>query len=175
MTKSGAMLITFAWIMEIVGVTGAINSIYTTFGDDLPTSIAGYIPAVPMVALAAAEFGRVPLASVVFNKHKLMQVIAVFGIVALGYIAVENWTFGFERVVNLRLKPVNTASRELQRAEAELSWLKDQRDHTSSSSDRKRAELRAGITQRDASIAELSEQLNEEAEVHRKNLEGMLS
>jgi hypothetical protein len=59
MTKSGPILITFAWAMEIVGVTGgALNSTYTTFGDDLPASLAGYIPAVPMVALAAAELGR---------------------------------------------------------------------------------------------------------------------
>jgi hypothetical protein len=174
MTKSGAMLITFAWIMEIVGVTGgAINSTYTTFGDDLPTSFAGYIPAVPMAALAAAEFGRVPLASVVYTKHRLMQVVAVLGIIALGYIAVENWTFGFERVVNLRLKPVNAASGELQRAEAELSRLKDQLGHTASSGDRKRDELRVGIAQRDTSIAELSKQVNEEAEVHRTNLEGI--
>jgi hypothetical protein len=35
MTKSGSILITFAWAMEIVGVTGgALNSTYTTFGDD---------------------------------------------------------------------------------------------------------------------------------------------
>jgi hypothetical protein len=39
----------------------------------------------------------------------------VLGILALGYLAVENWTFGFERVVDLRLKPVNAASGELAR------------------------------------------------------------
>ena len=56
MTKSGPILITFAWAMELIGVTGgALNSTYTTFGDDLPVTLAGYIPAVPMVALAAAE------------------------------------------------------------------------------------------------------------------------
>jgi hypothetical protein len=46
---------------------GAIN---TTFGEDLPASFAEYIPAVPMVALAVAEFGRVPLSSVIYHKHK---------------------------------------------------------------------------------------------------------
>jgi autotransporter passenger strand-loop-strand repeat protein len=30
------------------------------FGDELPGDLAGYIPALPMVALAAAELGRVP-------------------------------------------------------------------------------------------------------------------
>jgi hypothetical protein len=116
--------------MELIGVTGgALNSTYTTFGDDLPVTVAGYIPAVPMVALAAAEFGRVPLASAVYDKHRVMQAVAVLGILALGYLAVENWTFGFERVVDLRLKPVNAAARELARAEAEFSRVKDQRDH----------------------------------------------
>jgi hypothetical protein len=160
MTKSGPILITFAWAMELIGVTGgALNSTYTTFGDDLPVTLAGYIPAVPMVALAAAEFGRVPLASVVYDKHKVMQALAVLGILALGYLAVENWTFGFERVVDLRLKPVNAAARELARAEAELSRLKDQRDHLAASGGQKRNELRAGISQRDAGIAELTAQL----------------
>jgi hypothetical protein len=81
MSSEGKILISFAWAIEIVGVTaGVFNSTYTTFGDELPTTFAGYIPAVPMVALAVAEVGRVPLASVIFHKHKLTQVIAVFGI-----------------------------------------------------------------------------------------------
>jgi hypothetical protein len=83
-----------------------------------------------MVALASAELGRVPLASVIYHKRWFVQVLAALGILALGYIAIENWTFGFERVVDLRLKPVNEASRKLQRAEAELSRLKEQRDRT---------------------------------------------
>jgi hypothetical protein len=97
--------------MEIVGITGGvINSAYTTFGDDLPDTLSGYIPAVPMVALAMAEFGRVPLTSVIFHRYKLMQGVAILGIAALGYLAVENWTFGFERIVDLRLTKVTAGS-----------------------------------------------------------------
>ena len=78
MSKNGTILITFAWAMEIVGVScGMINSTYTTFGEDLPRTLTGYIPAVPMVALAMAELGRVPLSSVIFHRHKLTQVVAV--------------------------------------------------------------------------------------------------
>jgi hypothetical protein len=102
MSKNGTILIAFAWAMEIVGVSGGIiNSTYTTFSPDLPNTIPGYFPAVPMVALAVAELGRVPLASVIFYKHKLMQGIAILGIFALGYLAVENWTFGFERALSI--------------------------------------------------------------------------
>src|SRR6267143_1274409 len=174
MSSSGKILIIFAWAMEIVGVTGGvINSIYTTFGPDLPKTFAGYIPAVPMVALAVAELGRVPLASVIYDKHKFMQGIAILGIVSLGYLAVENWTFGFERIVDLRLKDVNVASRELSRAEAALSALREHREQMGASSNQKRDELRHGIDKRDASIAELTVQLAKEAEVHQRNLEGI--
>jgi hypothetical protein len=174
MAKSGPILIIFAWTMEIIGVTGgAINSMYTTFGDDLPTSVAGYIPAVPMVALAAAELGRVPLASVIYDKHRFMQVVAALGILALAYLAVENWAFGFERVVDLRLKPVNASAGELQLAQAELSRLKGQREYITESRTQKRTELRTGISQRDASIAEITAQIANEAEVHQKNLDGI--
>ena len=174
MSKNATILIAFAWAMEIVGVTcGMINSTYTTFGEDLPKTFPEYIPVVPMVALAVAEFGRVPLASVLYHKHKLMQGIAILGIVALGYLAVENWTFGFERIVDLRLKSVNTASRELSRAEADLATLVDQSRRMTTSNGQKRDELRGGVEQRDASIAKLSTQISKEAEVHRKNLEAI--
>jgi hypothetical protein len=126
-----------------------------------------------MVALAVAELGRVPLSSVIFHKHKLTQGVAILGILALGYLAVENWTFGFERIVDLRLKPVNTANGELSRAEAELAALVDQRKRMTSSSSQKRDELRGGNEQRDASIAGLSTQIRKEAEVHQKNLEAI--
>jgi hypothetical protein len=171
MSKNGTILIIFAWAMEFVGVTcGIINSTYTTFGENLPNTFAGYIPAIPMVALAVAEFGRVPLASVIFHKHKLMQGVALLGILALGYLAVENWTFGFERVVELRLHSLNAANREFLVAEDELSSLREQRARTISSSGQNRDELRRGIEQRDASIAKLEAQLTKEAEIHNTNL-----
>jgi hypothetical protein len=174
MHSSGTILLIFAWAMEIVGVGGGVvNSTYTTFGDDIPKTLMGYIPAVPMVALAVAELGRVPLASVIYHKHKLMQGVAVLGIVALGYLAVENWTFGFERIVDLRLKPVNTASRELSRAEAELSTLLEHRKQMIEAAGQKRDELRRGIDQRDNSIAKSTTQLKDEAEIHQRNLEGI--
>jgi hypothetical protein len=171
MSKNGLILIAFAWAMEIVGVAGGvINSTYITFPEELPKSLPEYLPAVPLVALAVAELGRVPLASVLYYKHKLMQGVAILGIMALGYLAVENWTFGFERIVDLRLKPVNTASRELLRADREHSALLERRKPMMASSSEKREELRRGIDKRDAGIAELTAQISKEAEVHQKNL-----
>src|SRR6516164_11798596 len=94
-------------------------------------------------------------------------------IAALGYLAAENWTFGFERIVDLRLKSVNTASRELSRAEADLATLVDQSRRMTTSNGQKRDELRGGVEQRDASIAKLSTQISKEAEVHQKNLDAI--
>jgi hypothetical protein len=174
MSGKGTMLIVFAWLMESVGVTGGIvNSTYTTFGEHLPNTFAGYLPAVPMVALAVAELGRVPLASVIFYKHRFVQGLATVGIVALGYLAAENWTFGFERIVDLRLKSVNIASRELSRADAELAALVERRRQMTTTDGQKRDELRRGTDQRKASIAELTAQLSRAAEVHQRNLEGI--
>jgi hypothetical protein len=172
MSERSKQLIVFAWAIESVGVVGGmLNSAYTTFGNELPSTLSGWIPAIPMVAVSVAEFGRVPLASVVYHRHKLIQGVAILGILALGYLAVENWSFGFERIVDLRLKPVNAASRELAVAEDQLSALKNQRHEGKTSNSQKRDELRRGIEQRDASIAELTDQLNKEADAHRGNLE----
>jgi hypothetical protein len=101
MSNKGTMLIIFAWTMEIVGVAcGVVISTYTTFGEHLPDTLIGFLPAVPMMALAVAELGRVPLASVVYHKHKLMQGVAIVGIAALSYLAVEKWTFGFVSLIS---------------------------------------------------------------------------
>ena len=172
MSKNGTILIAFAWAMEIVGVAGGvINSLYTTYGTDMPGSVMEFLPAVPLIALPMAELGRVPLASVIYYKHKFMQCVAFLGIVALGYLAVENWTFGFDRIVDLRVKPVNAARAEVLRAEDELSALVDQRKRMTTSDGQKRDELRRGINQRDGSIDGLTAQLSKEAEIHQKNLD----
>ena len=45
MSKNGTILIAFAWAMEIVGVAGgAINSLYTTYGTEMPRT-----PALPVM------------------------------------------------------------------------------------------------------------------------------
>src|SRR5262249_38393486 len=174
MSHKGWILIVFAWAMEIVGVSaGVVNSTYTTFGDDLQHSIWGYVPALPMVALAVAELGRVPLASVLFYRHKPTQMVALLGLIALGYLALENWTFGFERIVDLRLNAVNATSRELKSAASELSVLEDRHRQLTENNRQKRDELRRAIDQRDSSIANLTAQLSREADTHQKNLEAI--
>jgi len=119
-----------------------------------------------MLVLAVAELGRVPLASVLFHRSRVMQAVALVGIVVLGYLAVENWTFGFERIVELRLKPVSAASLLLSRAEAHQADLIRQRDQANTGESDKREELRRGIKDRVDTI-------KAEAETHQKNLEAI--
>jgi hypothetical protein len=164
-------LIVFAWAMETVGVTaGAANSMYTTFGEKLPETFLGYLPAIPMVVLAMAELGRVPLASAVYQKHKLVQSVAILGILALGYLAVENWTFGFERIVDLRLKPISASSRDLESSELALAALQAQRERTVADGREKREELRKSLLHRDDAIGKDDDQLEREAKLHQDNL-----
>ena len=56
-------------------------------------------------------------------------------------------------------------------AEDELSSLQNQRQQGATSSAQKRDELRRGVEQRDASIAELTAQLSKEADTHQGNLQ----
>ncbi|HWX17908.1 MAG TPA: hypothetical protein VNY07_15105 [Chthoniobacterales bacterium] len=164
-------LIVFAWAMEIVGVTGgAANSVYTTFGEKLPDTLLGYLPAIPMAALAMAELGRVPLASVVYNKRSIMKIIALSGIAALGYLAVENWTFGFERVVDLRLKPVKVAQQKLNKAEFDLTSARQERDQLAAGAKEKREELGRSLLQWEKGIEQTTAQIGQEAKSHQENL-----
>ena len=167
MRTKGLILISFAWAMEIVGVAGGmVNSTYTTWGEHPPQTLWAWLPAIPMLVLAVAELGRVPLASVLFNRSRVMQAVALVGIVVLGYLAVENWTFGFERIVELRLKPVSAAGLLLSRAEAHRADLIRQRDQANTGESDKREELRRGIKDR-------VDNIKAEAETHQKNLEAI--
>ena len=77
-----------------------------------------------MGMIAIAELGRIPLASLLFRRHKAVHTVPLAGIVLAG-LAFDNWTFGFERIVELRLKPVSAASLVVAKAEAKLKDLEE--------------------------------------------------
>jgi hypothetical protein len=119
--KKGLILIIFAWVVECIAVVaGFVTAIVTTFPDgELPESKWKWLWVLPMGMIAVAELGRIPLTSVLFYRHKVMQAVAFVGIVFLAGLAFENWMFGFERIVELRLKPVSAADLVLSNAEAD--------------------------------------------------------
>src|SRR5215471_19836816 len=132
--KKGLILITFAWTVEIVGViAGFVTAVVTTYPDgNIPKGIWPWLIAMPMGMIAVAELGRIPLTSVLFHRHKVMQAVALMGILVLAGLAFENWTFGFERIVDLRLKPVTAAALALHQAKAHVDDLTDRRDNAES-------------------------------------------
>jgi hypothetical protein len=141
--KKGLILITFAWAVEIVGVVaGFVTAIVTTYPDGkLPTSLWPWLMVLPMGMIAVAELGRIPLTSVLFHRHKVTQALAFIGIVFLAGLAFENWTFGFERIVELRLKPVSAASLALAKTDAKLKDIQSARDNATTGDTKRREEL----------------------------------
>src|SRR5262249_35866682 len=78
--------------------------------------------------------------------------VALVGIVVLAGLAFENWTFGFERIVELRLKPVSAASLGVVKAEAKLKDLEQARSNAATGDAKRRDELRHDLKNLEASI-----------------------
>src|SRR4029450_4308473 len=125
-------LLLFAWLLEAVGVAcGIVNAAYTTFQNDFPSTLVGWLPALPLVVLASTELLRIPPAQAFQRKRRLVpRVLALAALVPICGIALENWTFGIERIVNLRLAQGETRREALRRAEDGLKAARDgqQRD-----------------------------------------------
>jgi hypothetical protein len=82
------------------------------------------IPALPLVVLAMAELLRIPLAQAFSQKKRsLARMLALAALIPLCGITVENWTFGIERIVTLRLHDVEPMRVALRAAEASVSDL----------------------------------------------------
>jgi hypothetical protein len=146
--KKGLILISFAWAVEVIGVAaGFVTAIVTTYPDgDLPDSVWKWLWVIPMGMIAVAELGRIPLTSLLFRRHKVVQAVALVGIVVLAGLAFENWLFGFERIVELRLRPVSEVSLVLSKAEADLKNLEEAKNSTAGDDTGRRKELRRTST-----------------------------
>src|SRR5262245_61483397 len=99
----------------------------------------------PMGMIAIAELGRIPLASLLFRRHKAVQAVALAGIVVLAGLAFENWTFGFERIVELRLKPVSAADLVLSKAEADRKDAESKRNSAAKGDNGRRDDFKAQL------------------------------
>jgi hypothetical protein len=166
--KKGLILITFAWTVEAFGVlAGLVTAIVTNF----PAFAEGdfneswwkllYVP--PMAMIAVAELGRIPMTSILYQRNTRMQIIAVVGILVLAGIAFENWFFGFERIVELRLKPVSAAVLVQSRKEDELADKEKQRAEAATAETQVREEFRKEREANEEAIAS-------ENEAHQKNV-----
>jgi hypothetical protein len=166
--RKGMILITFAWTVEAIGVlAGFVTAVITTYPSGvIPPGIWPWLVALPMGMIAVAELGRIPLTSVLFSRHKVMQVVALLGILVLAGLAFENWTFGFERIVQLRLESVTQAALALSEAQATQKNLESQREDIGKDDTSRREELRRDLATVTADIKALNDE-------HVKNLESI--
>jgi len=141
--RKGLILITFAWAIEVVAaVVGFVNAIVTTYPyGELPKDRWQWLWALPMGMIAVAELGRIPLTSVLFHRHLRIRLVALIGIIFLAGLAFENWMFGFERIVQVRLDRVTKAESTLADANAKLERITSERTDTNTSNAERRHEL----------------------------------
>jgi hypothetical protein len=168
-------LVAFAWVVEIVGVgCGVVNSVFTTFGADLPSSLLGWIPAVPLAALATTELLRVPFAQTIATKRSMVgRVLAILGLVALSGLAVENWIFGFERIVSKRLELVTEAQNTQAAARAKYEAVLGQAEGSAAASKASRQELDGRLQGRREQINSAQKSREAEDAAHQRNLEAI--
>ena len=161
--KKGLILITFAWTIEAVGVlAGFVTAVITTYPDgNLPTSVWLWLMCLPMLMIAVAELGRIPLTSMLFRRQRVTQILAIMGIVVLVGLAFENWLFGFERIVALRLKPVTEADLVLTKAEAAYNDLEKKHSSSASGNKDRREDLKSQLKSVDDRLAEDNKSFNE--------------
>lgn len=175
-TFSGAssweMLIPCAWVVEIVGVScGAVNAAYTTFGSNFPSTFLAWIPAVPMAALAATELLKVPLAQASVRKRSFaVRGLALAGVVLLSGLAVENWAFGLERIVTMRLTEVNEARERYLEVKDRLDAAQRSAEMVEKSSQNQLAEFTKQINMHQETIKSLDEARRHENQAYAENL-----
>jgi len=165
-------LLFFAWVLEAVGVAcGIVNAAYTTFQNDFPSTLVGWLPALPLVVLASTELLRIPLAQAFQRKRRLVpRALALATLLPICRIALENWTFGIERIVNLRLAQVESRRETLRRAEDRLKVALDDRQHQADAAAGGRDALQRRIEEGRRQQEELGRQVAGADRAHADNL-----
>jgi len=101
----------------------------------------------------------VPITSAFFSKKPIARCFAVIGLIALTYPAVENWSIGFDRIAQMRVKAVVAIENTVDRAKADRAAAESEYTETQGRSSAKRTELRTGIATRDQNIASMDPNL----------------
>lgn len=162
------LLIRMGWGIEIVGVgAGIVNSFYTTFGDHPPPFGASWLAMTPLALLASTELLRIPLTQAFCRKRGMtLRGLALTGVALAGLIAVENWTFGMERIVNWRLNAVTEARAAFAEAKHALDNIVSTISAGSSHDDHAREKLRDNIELSKSRLGELASATAEANKAH---------
>jgi hypothetical protein len=170
------VLIVFAWFFDVFGVVfGAANSLYVTFGDPevrpWPKTIIAFFPAAPLMVLAAGELLRIPMAKAFHLPRGLfLKGLALASFIGLWCIGVENWTFGIERMVALRLKPAEDLRLDIRQAEVKIADRAAEVTRVAEELKARREVLNNDITIAEASLKEKADRSTAEDKAHEANL-----
>lgn len=165
-------LIKFAWTAEITGVLcGILNALYITYGDNPPPFGMAWLAATPLAVLGMTEILRIPLAQAFCQRRGFMlRAGALVMILIAGGIAVENWAFGLERIVNIRAGAVVAAKAELDDSKARLANTTSSATSAAIQNDGERGRLDDVITSSEKRVSQYGTQITEAGTTHARNL-----
>ena len=168
-------LIYFAWAFEIFGVVlGIGNSVSITFAREFPTTLYGWLPALPLAVLAAFELLRIPLAKAFQTKQRFLpRLFALVAIVSLVGIAFENWSFGLERTVNERLATVEPLRTALRQAQDDVANALSDSTTRADQMERDRNAIQKSIENNERQLQSINERLAAEDATHATNQAGI--
>ena len=159
-------LIHFAWGVEVFGILlGIANSVSITFPKELPATVIGWLPALPVAVLAGFEVLRIPLAKAFQQTPRIIpRALSLLAILALVGIAFENWTIGLERTVNQRIAPVELLRDEVRQAKQAMT-------SQSTINDGARVALQQQVTSAGHDLREIEQQIAAEQQRHNQNMD----
>lgn len=153
--------IIFAWLIEGCAVVLGLANAYMTSLDraNLPLYKTLMIAA-PFAMIAVAELSRIPLIQLFFyTRSVIIQAGCLFAVIATGFLTVENFAFGIERLVTLRAEDVTQARKVLTQAEENVERLRLLQGQAADSFQNRRTGLEASVKSRDAEIDRLNAQI----------------
>jgi hypothetical protein len=168
------MLILFAWGVELFGIIcGMANSALVTFGSvsAMPPIGRDWLPALPLAVLASLELLRIPLANAYFAKASVVvRALIVAALVALSAIAFENWVFGLERVVTIRLHEVQSAEQAHDSTIVTVATIEDEQKRAASAVNDAHKKHDLTISRLRATRDDINEKAKDAFNEHERNL-----
>jgi hypothetical protein len=116
--------------------------------------------AAPFAMIAVAELSRIPLVQLLFYSRSWgIRVICMVAVASTAGLTIENFAFGIERLITLRVENVTEARKALTEAEDRAERLVMLQEQAAQSFQQRRAGLQASIQSRNEEIDRLNAQI----------------
>src|SRR5215207_5869227 len=149
----------FAWMIEICAVIlGLVNAYMTSLDrSELPFE-KKLMVAAPFAMVAVAELSRIPLVQLFFyTRSRLIQGACLLAVFATAGLTIENFAFGIERLISLRVEDVTAARVVKDEAEENLRRKLDHHSHRIDVLASQRHEIAVQLNERDKELAQLTQ------------------